>query len=463
MQKIKVGLVQINNSFSNQNYFPYSVGILQAYAQKYLKDKELFEFSLPLYKRISLKDALKQLDGCDIVFFSAYTWNINISLEIARQLKTVNNNILVVFGGPQIPIRGIKEFLKKYRFIDLACHGEGEDSFIRFINEYKSGRKHFDDIDGFAYRADNKINIKCKMRFIENLDSLPFPAYDLVNMSDYDVDTSDWFNPKNLSFKTTIPMISSRSCPNKCNFCSMYHVMGPRWRARSPENVVDEIEFLYNAYNHRHFSFMDDNLTLRKSHVLSICRLIKERKLNIEFETPNGISIRTLDKEVLDALVSAGLVRMSLAIESGSDFIRNKVMGKNLKEENILEIINLVKQYKGIYVRAFFIIGMPEETNETLEATYNMIKKIDVNRIYLHNIIPYPGTAVYQQALRDNLLVNISPDDFYKTDKLYLTNYDSFFIKPYKLTTEELITFRKRCEHLINDLKEKRMSKAHGE
>src|SRR5208337_4375395 len=127
-------------------------------------------------------------------------------------------------------------------------------------------------------------------RFIGDLDEIPFPAYDLINLKDYYHDTSNWLNPKNLPINTSISILSSRSCPMRCNFCSMFMVMGPKWRCRSPQNVVDEIEYLYHKYNHRHFSFMDDNLTLKKSHVLEICNQIIERNLNIQFETPNGIA-----------------------------------------------------------------------------------------------------------------------------------------------------------------------------
>ena len=111
MYKTKIGLVQINNSFSNQNYFPYSVGILQAYAQKYLSRKELFDFMLPIYKRIPVAEASEKLSTADIIFFSAYTWNINISLEIAKQIKKNKPQVITVFGGPEIPVNDIQNFL----------------------------------------------------------------------------------------------------------------------------------------------------------------------------------------------------------------------------------------------------------------------------------------------------------------------------------------------------------------
>jgi len=228
----------------------------------------------------------------------------------------------------------------------------------------------------------------------------------------------------------------------------MYHVMGPAWRARSPENVVNEIEFLYDKYDHRHYSFMDDNITLDKKRAIKICDLILKRNLDIQFETPNGLSINTLSAEVLDALVSAGMVRTNLAIESGCDFIRNKIMRKNLPREKILEVAKLIKRYKNLKVSAFFIMGMPEDTEDTLRETYDLIQQLNFDRVYLMNIVPFPGTEVFEQAKKDNLLIDSCPEKSYLSDDMYLTNYNKLFLKPYKLQLQDLRNFRSLCEKL---------------
>ena len=122
---IKVGSVQINNSFSGQNYFPYSVGLLQAYAQKHLKNIDQYEFLLPVYSRIKIEHAVEQLTEADIVLFSAYVWNVRLSLKIAEILKTNKPETIIVFGGPHVPDNG-EEFLRQNTFVDIACHKEGE-------------------------------------------------------------------------------------------------------------------------------------------------------------------------------------------------------------------------------------------------------------------------------------------------------------------------------------------------
>jgi len=378
---------------------------------------------------------------------SLFSGNFPDILRISRRAKQEKEHIPIVIGGIH-PTLYAKEILENCPSIDYIVLGEGENSIIEFVKAIKKNR-NFDEIDGFAFRRDGKIIVNSKKKYIENIDIIPFPAYDLVNLEDYYTDTSNWHNPKQLPINTSIPIITSRSCPNRCTFCSMYEVMGPRWRARSPKNVVDEIEYFYRKYNHQHFSFMDDNLTLNKQRIIDISNEIVKRKLDIQFETPNGISINTLDKKVLDAMVSAGFIRTYLAIESGSDYIRNKIMKKNLSREKIYEVIDLVKDYKQLQINAFFIIGMPEETKETLEETFEMIKKIDANKTLVMNIVPFPGTKVFEQALRDNLLVDIDIKNLYNATDFYFTNYDRFFIKPYNLSIDDLRDFRKRCDDLL--------------
>src|SRR5437773_1337950 len=135
--KWKVGLVQINNSFSGQNYLPLSVGLLQAYAQRSSVVAERFEFQLPIYKRISVAEAVTTLEGADVVFFSVYTWNIRLSLEIARRVKERNSQCVIVFGGPEVPDRPA-EFLLSHRFIDLVCHGEGEQAAAGILERFEN-------------------------------------------------------------------------------------------------------------------------------------------------------------------------------------------------------------------------------------------------------------------------------------------------------------------------------------
>lgn len=380
-----------------------------------------------------MKDFRPDTVGIGVLFSGRF----KPALHISRIVKQHNPAVSVVLGGIH-PTIFPEEILKEYSYIDYIILGEGETTFLDLVNG-----KSLKNIDGLAYRSGGKVIINPKTKFVDDLDILPFPAYDILGLESYYFDTSNWHNPKKLPINISIPIISSRGCPNRCNFCSMYMVHGRKFRFRSPENVVDEVEMLYKKYNHRYFSFMDDNLTFSKKRTLEICNEIIDRGLNIQFDTPNGVSIKTLDKEVMDVLTEAGLVRLCVAPESGSEFIRNKVIHKSLSNKEIYDFFDMVKDYKDLLIKAFFVIGFPEETKETLNETHEMIKNINVHQLSIFNIVPFPGTVLFEQC-KNERLISVPIEGLHNLGTF--TNYnesDAPYIKPYNLEIEELFNFRK--------------------
>ena len=136
-KKIKVGSVQINNGFSDNFYMPYSIGLLQAYVLHNSKDPSRYEFQTTIYKRLLLDQCVSKLYDQDIVLFSTYVWNLNISLAIAKKLKSLKENVLIIFGGPSVPDKAEK-FLKDNRFIDVVSHQEGERTINAILENYPS-------------------------------------------------------------------------------------------------------------------------------------------------------------------------------------------------------------------------------------------------------------------------------------------------------------------------------------
>jgi len=145
---LKVGLAQINNSFSGQNYLPYATGLLQAYVEQHAARPERFQFLLPLYKRIPVDAAVAQLLDADVVGFSLYVWNERLTLEIARRLKAKKPSTLIIFGGPQVPDKA-EGFLRAHPFIDVVCHGEGEQTFLDLIE--RAHTRDFTGIQGTSF------------------------------------------------------------------------------------------------------------------------------------------------------------------------------------------------------------------------------------------------------------------------------------------------------------------------
>lgn len=367
--------------------------------------------------------------------------------KIAQTIKRLLPGARTLLGGIHATSYPF-EILSHCPSIDYIVIGEGENTLESFLKKDGQRDADYHDLDGFAFRTKTgSVIVNKKTRFIDTLDEIPFPAYHLINIEDYYIDTQGWHNPKKMRIKASLPIITSRGCPMRCSFCPMSSVMGKQYRHRSVENVFSELLFLYTKYGHSYFSFMDDNFTLNREFILQLCHAIIDNGLNIQFDTLNGIAVNSLDEEVIDALVRAGLVRTALAIESGSPVIR-KCMGKNLSQEKIFEVVKIFKKYPSVFIRGFFIIGMPEETHDTLRQTYEMIRCIDIHSSEVNNLVPFPGTKLFDQALRDNLFFDETDlDDLWKTTYV-MSKRDYFIVKPYHLNLGELKKWRSEFDKL---------------
>jgi len=363
--------------------------------------------------------------------------------HIAKSLRKNYPDIPIVLGGAHPSLFPV-EILNNCSYIDYVIVGEGEEQIVQLANALSLNGPNGDlsHIQALAWRKDSEIVYQQRQNFVEDLDSLADPAWDLINLNDYYSDHSQWYNPKKQIFNLAVPILTSRSCPFSCNFCAAYITMGRKFRMRSPKRVVDEIQMLHEKYGENYFSFLDDNMNLNKKHILEICSEICKRNLNIQFETLSGLHLGSLDNQVIDALEKAGCVFARLPIEHGNDRIRNNVIGKRLDRKKIYAVCEAFKKTK-IRTASMFIMGFPEDTCETLDDTRRMILDLQFDFNQVSNLIPFPGTRVFEQASRDGLLLNN-----YKADRLWTgeTTLDptdgDFFLKPYNMTLEELMKYR---------------------
>jgi len=208
MKPIKIGISQINNSFSGAHYLPYAAGVLQTYFDKFSKNKKNYEFLLPLFKRIKVSDAVKQFKEADIVGFSLYSWNEQLSLAIAKELKRINKDMVIIFGGPQVPDNS-KDFLESNSFVDFVVNGEGEKVFLDLVESLKF--KNFDKVDGISFIDSSKeFRSNPKPQRIKYLDEIPSPY--LSGVFDKLIESF----PKD---EWLILWETNRGCPFKCTFC----------------------------------------------------------------------------------------------------------------------------------------------------------------------------------------------------------------------------------------------------
>lgn len=328
----------------------------------------------------------------------------------------------IMLGGGTYPSLFPKEVLESDYF-DYALLGEAEESFVELVDKISNNKKDFDTIDGIAYEKDGEFIVNEKQYFISDLDKIPPPARDLIN---YDAYLTRKSILHGLGLKKSASILTSRSCPNRCNFCSMFRIHGPRWRGRSAKNVFEEMKDLNQNYGVKEFFIMDDNFTFQKDRVMDLCNMIIDSKMKIRWNTPNGISIRTLDKELLSTMKKAGCKSICVAIESGDEELRNKVIGKKLHDWQIKNALDAAREV-GIFTTAFYIMGMPGETAEKFENTLKQVRELPVNGVAAAFANPLPGTKLYDDCIKNNWTI-LNPDESLRDENI--------LYKPYIITSD---------------------------
>jgi len=348
------------------------------------------------------------------------------SFDMVDLVKKISPKSMIVVGGAHAS-SNTKHVLRNEN-INLAVIGEGELTLLEIAQRYRD-RKRLDNIKGTALIRNKKIIINKPRELIKNLDDLQ-PAWHLLDLKKY------FEHPDNSLFVIRSPSINiatSRGCPGNCSFCSVQTVWGRKWRAMSAKKVVDDIEFLYKNYKVRHFRINDDNLTLDKKRIIEICKEILKRKIDIKWDTPSGIALWTLDKEVLSTMKKSGYYRVTFGIESGSKRSL-KYICKNIDLEKTRKLIDHCHKI-GLWVASFFIIGFPFETFEDIKLTEEYILTSGINFPFVFVAQPYPGTKMYQDFLYAGLLTSGLQDISNSTISKYRTK---------NFSAEQLNSFRRK-------------------
>lgn len=376
---VKVGLVQVNNSFSNQNYLPYSVGLLQAYAQKYLADKAAFKFLLPIYKRIPIKIAEQKLSDADIVFFSTYTWNIKISLEIAKRIKKKRPKTLIAFGGPQVPNKNSEKFLREHPFVDIACLGEGEKTALFILKNYAMG--NWERVPSISYidKQGNFSQTPTNVR-TSNLDEIPSPYVDGVFAPLMDA------NPKE---KWIALWETNRGCPFSCSYCVWGAAAQKKVYAHDIRKIYHEIEW-FGKHKIEFVFCCDANFGILRRDVDIIKKFVETKNL---YGYPKALSVQNTKNSTLrlyniyklmsEAELGKGI---SLALQSV-----NRRTLKSIKRENISTDIFQELQTKfndgKIETYTDVILGLPRETYDSfVNGVSSIIENGQHNRIQFNNL-----------------------------------------------------------------------------
>lgn len=362
--------------------------------------------------------------------------------EYAQAIKAVHPKLKIITGGIHATTFPTQILTNCHEF-DYIALGEGEEQMVEIANRVATGDMgDLSEIKSFAFRDACGIPVINEQRSWLDYEALPMQAWDLVDFSDFEMDLSHYSNFKGHKLRNVVPVISERGCPYKCTFCDMYVVQGRKVRRRSATKFVDEIEFLVKECGQNFFTFMDDNLTIDNRHILGICREIVRRNLDIQFTTSGGLGMNSLRKEVIDAMVEAGMTSALLAPEHGSDHIRNEVIKKGLSRDTIFEVVENLRGHR-VSLAGNWIMGFPEDTSETLQETMDMIDELRLDRNWVGTVIPFPGTPLFDQCVRDNLFIGgIDVDNLWQTP--VRAHQSGCVIKPYAMSIDELLAWRQK-------------------
>lgn len=362
----------------------FSAGLIDAVAQNY-----------------AIADILSYIKNNNpaVVGISSLTATFNRAIYCAEMIKKEFPSILVIIGGHHATIL-TEEVMRNNLAFDICVMGEGELTLCELLEEYKKTDYNYnkfindsdtlDRIKGIAFRKNNSIILTERRGLIDNISELPFPDRSYFNLSEYQP------LPNQYKRLPLLHMVVSRGCPYNCSYCSANAVFGRRLRLRSPEKVIEEIEFLIEEYGAKDISFWDDAFTVDKKWILELCGLIINRKFNVTWTCYGRAD--TVDKEMLRAMKLSGCWNIFFGFESGVQEILNTI-DKNIALDQIRQVNRWCKEV-GIEVRASFMIALPEETPERAMKTIDFAIKLDTDYVQFCITTPFPGTKLFKDAKR---------------------------------------------------------------
>jgi anaerobic magnesium-protoporphyrin IX monomethyl ester cyclase len=313
----------------------------------------------------------------DLIGIASQTPTIPSAFQSARVAKEACPDSKVIMGGPHATFAD-KQILTEEKAVDIVVRGEGEFTLLE-LAQTAADEKNLHNIAGLTYKNNGQIVETPNRPFIEDLDALPRPAYKYLPMDKY-----------RIYGKIFLPIMTSRGCPFQCSFCVASQMFGAKFRARSPKNVVDELEWLKNEYGAQGISFNDDTLTLDKKRIMDICDEMIARKINLPWGCQTRVD--TVSPEVLAKMRQAGCNEVSFGVESGCQKILDAVH-KKFELSQAEKAIKWAKK-EGLFVAVSTIIGYPGETKESMQQTSELMRRIEPDDAWICIATPYPGTEL---------------------------------------------------------------------
>jgi len=351
---------------------------------------------------------VKMEEAPDVVGISAiFNSNAGYLQPIASAARKTWPNVLVVAGGG-FPTAMYEHALALAPDVDAVAIGEGEKPFLGLIKA-ANRRKYLSSAPAWMTLEKVAAGVRPSPDLVADLDDIPFLRYDLIEFDKYQ--SRNRYHGEKLPDSKSVSIMTSRGCPYLCNFCASHTVHGRSIRTHSAARVIADIRRLKQDYNVNILLVEDDNFIASKQTALSILKEVAAEEMTIEF--PNGLSVMNHDGEIVDAMKAAGVKMATLAVESGSERVLREIIRKPYKNLSAVREAVALYRARGIYVRAFFIIGFPGETREEILESVRFMKETGFNWVAVMIASPIAGSDLYEQCRKENLLATNSVEDFH--------------------------------------------------
>ncbi|MFH1861858.1 MAG: radical SAM protein [bacterium] len=342
----------------------------------------------------------------DLVGITSFTMEGETAHRYARLAKQASPGCVTMIGGPY----GTSDYktVMQDPNVDFSIRGEGERTIVHVV-EFIAGKRDIADIGGVAYRQNGSIQGGDYPSLIEEIDEIPYPAWDAIDLESYFTSGKlrRLTNPIQSCLRG-MSIFTTRGCPYRCTYC--HNVFGKKLRKRSVQNVLGEIRWLVEKFGVDELEFIDDVFNLDRERAKAICDGILKAGWDLRLSFPNGLRADQMDEELVDKMKLAGAYRINYAVESGSPRVQ-KMIKKNLNLPRAMEIINYTAK-KGISTGGFFMIGFRDETEEEVWNTIKFALKSKLHTASFFILTPFPNTHMYEEALALGYEMNAIYSDY---------------------------------------------------
>ena len=337
--------------------------------------------------RLDIHQTIKEIvkKRPDIVGISANIITASAANQIAKRIKEQLPSLLVIVGGPY-PTSSPLECLQESQ-VDMVVIGEGEETMLDIAEKWRNNKKNINEVSGIAYLKKNKVYFTPKRQLISDINKLPLPAYHLLpNLNLYKT---------RARAKPVASIFTSRGCPFQCVYCSS-NIFGKKYRMRSSQNVLIEIDYLVKNFKVKQIDILDDNFTLDQKRTAEILDGIILRKYHLAINLQSGVRADKVDLNLIRKMKEAGVFKIPFGVETGDKKILKRIK-KNLDLKAVIKATQWAKQ-EGLTTYGFFMFGLPGDNAKSMQKTIDFAIKMDPDIAHFGITIPFPGTELYKET-----------------------------------------------------------------